>query len=284
MVFGASGGIGSALVAALSSTGSFRQVVGFSRNSSPPIDLLDEASLERAATFAAETGELRLVIDATGFLHDDLQGPEKSWRQLDAGNLARSFALNAIGPALIMKHVLPRLPRSGKAVFATLSARVGSIGDNRLGGWYAYRASKAALNQLVRTAAVELARRSPEGICVALHPGTVATPLSAPFTPAGHRYSHTGEVAAGHLLAVVDKLSAEANGGFFDWRGAARALVDAMAKMRRKSELPAKPCAHCGRPFAWRKKWARDWENVKYCSRRCRGAAIVSRPTQRLDT
>jgi hypothetical protein len=218
VIFGASGGIGSALVAALSSTNSFRQVIGFSRKSSPPVDLLDEASLERAAAFAAEMGELRLVIDATGFLHDSRQGPEKSWRQLDVGNLARAFALNAIGPALIMKHVLPRLPRLGKAVFATLSARVGSIGDNRLGGWYSYRASKAALNQLVRTAAVELARRSPEGICVALHPGTVATPLSAPFTAAGHR-AHTPAEAARHLLAVVDKLPAEANGGFFDWQG-----------------------------------------------------------------
>ncbi len=167
---------------------------------------------------AAEMGDLRLVIDATGFLHDERQGPEKSWRQLDAGNLARSFALNALGPALIMKHVLPRLPRSGKAVFATLSARVGSIGDNRLGGWYAYRASKAALNQLVRTAAVELARRSPEGICVALHPGTVATTLSAPFTQAGHS-AHTPAETSRHLLAVVDKLTVEANGGFFDWRG-----------------------------------------------------------------
>ena len=218
VIFGSSGGIGSALVAALSSTDSFRQVVGFSRKTSPPIDLRDEATLERAATFAAEMGELRLVIDATGFLHDDRQGPEKSWRQLDAGNLARSFALNAIGPALVMKHVLPRLPRSGKAVFATLSARVGSIGDNRLGGWYSYRASKAALNQLVRTAAVELARRSPEGICVALHPGTVATALSAPFAANGMSV-HTPAEASRHLLAVVDKLPVEANGNFFDWRG-----------------------------------------------------------------
>lgn len=218
MIFGSGGGIGSALVAALNASDSFRQVVGFSRKTSPPIDLLDEATLERAAAFAAEIGDLRLVIDATGFLHDDRQGPEKTWRQLDAGNLARSFALNAIGPALIMKHVLPRLPRSGKTVFATLSARVGSIGDNRLGGWYSYRASKAALNQLVRTAAVELARRCPDGICVALHPGTVATALSAPFAAAGLEV-HTPAEAARHLLAVVDSLSAEANGHFFDWRG-----------------------------------------------------------------
>ena len=218
VIFGSGGGIGGALVDALNATGSFRRVVGFSRTTSPSIDLLDEATLERAAAFAAAFGEIRLVIDATGFLHDDRQGPEKTWRQLDAGNLARSFALNAIGPALIMKHVLPRLPRSGKTVFATLSARVGSIGDNRLGGWYSYRASKAALNQLVRTAAVELARRCPDGICVALHPGTVATALSAPFAASGLEV-HTPAEAARHLLAVVDSLSAEANGHFFDWRG-----------------------------------------------------------------
>lgn len=218
VVFGASGGIGSALVKALHASGGFGHVVGFSRRSSPSIDLLDEASLERAAAYAAATGDLRLVIDATGFLHDDKQMPEKSWRQLEAANLARSFALNAIGPALIMKHVLPLLPRSGKAVFATLSARVGSIGDNRLGGWYSYRASKAALNQIVRTAAVELARRSQDAICVALHPGTVATTLSAPFARDGHEMN-TAQSAARHLLVVIDKLGADASGGFFDWRG-----------------------------------------------------------------
>lgn len=218
VVFGSGGGIGGALVQTIQAAGRFKHFVSFSRSTSPAIDLLDEGSLARAAAFAAEFGELRLVIDATGFLHDDRQEPEKSWRQLDAANLARAFALNAIGPALIMKHVLPRLPRSGKSVFATLSARVGSIGDNRLGGWYSYRASKAALNQLVRTAAVELARRSPEAICVALHPGTVATALSAPFAATGLEV-HSPKAAARQLLAVVDQLTAEANGGFFDWRG-----------------------------------------------------------------
>jgi NAD(P)-dependent dehydrogenase (short-subunit alcohol dehydrogenase family) len=217
VVFGAGGGIGGALVEALRATDAFAQVVAFSRGTTPPIDLLDEASLERAAVLAADWGELRLVFDATGFLHDEHQSPEKSWRQLDAVKLARSFALNAIGPALIMKHVLPRLPVSGKAVFATLSARVGSIGDNKLGGWYSYRASKAALNQLVRTAAVELARRSRSALCVALHPGTVATSLSAPFDATGLEL-HSPEAAARNLLAVVDQLTAEATGGFFDWR------------------------------------------------------------------
>jgi NAD(P)-dependent dehydrogenase (short-subunit alcohol dehydrogenase family) len=218
VVFGAGGGIGGALVETIRTAEKFEHVVAFSRSTSPSIDLLDEASLERAAAFAADLGELRLVIDATGFLHDDHQGPEKSWRQLDAVNLARSFALNATGPALIMKHVLPRLPRSGKAVFATLSARVGSIGDNRLGGWYSYRASKAALNQLVRTAAIELARRSPDAFCIALHPGTVATALSAPFAASGLDI-HTPAASARHLLAVVDQLTADANGSFRDWRG-----------------------------------------------------------------
>jgi NAD(P)-dependent dehydrogenase (short-subunit alcohol dehydrogenase family) len=218
IVFGATGGIGAALLEALHASGQFADVIGFSRATSPPIDLLDEASLERAVSGAAGLGTLRLVIDATGFLHDDRQAPEKSWRNLDAAQLARSFALNATGPALIMKHVLPRLPRSGKAVFATLSARVGSIGDNRLGGWYAYRASKAALNQLVRTASVELGRRSSDSLCVALHPGTVATSLSAPFAASGLEV-HSPAAAARHLLAVIDRLTPDANGGFFDWRG-----------------------------------------------------------------
>lgn len=218
VVFGANGGIGGALLDAIRATQKFEHVVAFSRSTSPSIDLLDETSLEHAATFAGGKGELRLVIDATGFLHDPQQAPEKTWKHLDAAKLARSFALNATGPALIMKHVLPRLPRAGKAVFATLSARVGSIGDNRLGGWYGYRASKAALNQLVRTAAVELARRSPEALCIALHPGTVATMLSAPYVTSGLDI-HPPPVAAHNLLGVIDQLTAQANGGFFDWRG-----------------------------------------------------------------
>ena len=218
VVFGAGGSIGGALVDAIRATGTFSDVLAFSRSTSPAIDLLDEASLAHAASFAAERGPLRLVIDATGFLHDANQAPEKSWKQLDAAKLARSFALNAIGPALMMKHVLPQLPRSGKAVFATLSARVGSIGDNRLGGWYAYRATKAALNQLVRTAAVELARRAPDALCGALHPGTVASQLSAPFAASGLTV-HTADVAAQHLRCVIDRLSPAGNGGFFDWNG-----------------------------------------------------------------
>jgi NAD(P)-dependent dehydrogenase (short-subunit alcohol dehydrogenase family) len=132
--------------------------------------------------------------------------------------MAHAFAINAIGPALLMKHFLPLLPRSGRSVFATLSAKVGSIGDNHLGGWYSYRASKAALNQLVRTAAIELSRRQPQAICVALHPGTVATPLSSPFAKSGLQVQ-APDLAAQRLLAVIDALTAEDSGGFFNHQG-----------------------------------------------------------------
>jgi hypothetical protein len=134
--------------------------------------------------------------------------------------MAKSFAVNTIGPALLVKHFLPLLPRQGKAVFATLSAKVGSIGDNHLGGWYSYRASKAALNQVVRTAAVELARRQREALCVALHPGTVSSRMSEAFRKEGLDVRQP-EVAASELLTVLDRLQAGDSGGFFDYRGEA---------------------------------------------------------------
>jgi NAD(P)-dependent dehydrogenase (short-subunit alcohol dehydrogenase family) len=217
LVVGASGGIGAALLEGVLESGRFAAAVGVSRRSEPALDLLDEASIERLAASLAGK-ELRLVLDATGFLHDGRRGPERSWKALDPQAMAHSFAVNAIGPALLMKHLLPLLPREGKTVFATLSAKVGSIADNRLGGWYSYRAAKAALNQLVRTASVELARRWPEAICVALHPGTVATPLTAPFAKSGLDVQ-TPDEAARRLLAVVDALAPEAGGQFFDHRG-----------------------------------------------------------------
>ncbi len=218
VVFGAGGGIGGALLAQLGDHDRFAAVRGFGRQGTPPVDLLDEATIGRAVEAASALGPLRLVIDATGFLHDDRQGPERSWRELDGAALTRCFALNAVGPALIMKHVLERLPRDGKAVFATLSARVGSIADNRLGGWYGYRASKAALNQLVRTAAIELRRRRREAVCVTLHPGTVDTALSAPFAKDGLEVQPPA-LAAARLLSVLDRLGPADTGGFFDQCG-----------------------------------------------------------------
>jgi NAD(P)-dependent dehydrogenase (short-subunit alcohol dehydrogenase family) len=126
--------------------------------------------LKQAADVYADGDEIRLVIDATGFFHNDYQSPERTWLKLNADQLTRAFAVDTIGTALFMKHVLFRLPRSGKALFSNLSARIGSISDNHLGGWCSYRASKAAINQMVRTEAVGLARRAPEAICVAASP------------------------------------------------------------------------------------------------------------------
>jgi NAD(P)-dependent dehydrogenase (short-subunit alcohol dehydrogenase family) len=218
IVFGASGGIGSAIKDALEKMGHFKKVFGFSRASSFTFDLTDEDSLKHAIDISTSDGEIRLVIDATGFLHSENQSPEKTWRELDADQLTRSFKINTIGPALLMKHSLPKFPRTGKAVFATLSARVGSISDNHLGGWYGYRASKAALNQIVRTASIELRRRTPDAVCVAIHPGTVLTPLSAPFSKQGLNL-HTPSQAANNLLNVLECLASIDNGGFFDSQG-----------------------------------------------------------------
>jgi NAD(P)-dependent dehydrogenase (short-subunit alcohol dehydrogenase family) len=178
--------------------------------------VLDEASI--AAASAACGTDLRLVIDATGFLRDSDFQPEKSLRQIDPAHMARSFAINATGPALLMKHFLPLLSRTERAVFATLSARVGSITDNHLGGWYAYRASKAALNQLVRTAAIELARTRPKAICVSLHPGTVDTRLSGRFVKAGLEIQSADQSAA-KLVAVMERLTPEQTGLLFDHMG-----------------------------------------------------------------
>lgn len=220
VVVGSSGGLGAALLEALRAGGAFAAVLGLSRAGTPPLDLLDEASIAAAARAVAETGlPLRLLVDATGFLHGGGMAPEKSWRDINPRHLAHAFAVNAIGPALLLKHFLPLLPAQGRAVFATLSARVGSIGDNRLGGWYAYRASKAALNQLVVSAAVELKRRRPQAVCVALHPGTVATGLSAPFAKGGLEV-RAPAVAAREILGVIAGLTPAQSGGFFDHRGA----------------------------------------------------------------
>jgi NAD(P)-dependent dehydrogenase (short-subunit alcohol dehydrogenase family) len=219
VVTGASGGLGQALLQALEAGGQYDAVLGFSRGGTPRLDITDEASIAAvAAAIAAQPHPLRLVLDATGFLHGRGWMPEKSLQQLDPAHLAHAFAVNAIGPALLMKHLLPLLPREGRAVFATLSARIGSIGDNATGGWYAYRASKAALNQLVRTAAVELRRSRPAALCVALHPGTVDTPLSGPFSRSGLEVQPPA-LAAARILQVIGGLDAKDSGGFVDHHG-----------------------------------------------------------------
>mgnify|MGYP002343983251 CR=1 FL=1 len=228
MVIGATGGVGSALLARLRAEGRFEAVLGASRR--PPsedplaiaLDLEDEASIAAAAERLKAQPPLRLVIVATGMLHGAGLSPEKSYRALDAVTLAGVFAVNTIGPALVAKHLLPLMARDGRSVFAALSARVGSISDNRLGGWHAYRASKAALNMMIRNLAIEQSRSRPQSICVALHPGTVDTALSDPFqkgVPAERLF--TPDQSAACLLEVIAGLTPQDTGGFFAWDGAA---------------------------------------------------------------
>ncbi|SIQ30113.1 NAD(P)-dependent dehydrogenase, short-chain alcohol dehydrogenase family [Rhizobium sp. RU20A] len=216
VVIGASGGIGAAVVAALESDGRAGAVIGLSR-SVDGLEVTDESAVKDAAQRLKEQGPLDLVFDATGALIIDGAGPEKTVKALDPAVMMKQFALNAIGPALIIKHFSPLLPRDRRAVLATLSARVGSISDNRLGGWISYRASKAALNQIVRTAAVEIARTHPQAVLATLHPGTVDTALSSGYT-VNHAKLSPAE-AARHLLLALDGVSAAESGAFVAYDG-----------------------------------------------------------------
>lgn len=223
VIIGASGGIGSALEAALIEEGTYDVVHGLarSRTGAQHIDLLDESSIAAAAAKIAKGPAPALVIVATGLLHSDDHSPEKAMSELDPQWLAQLYAVNAIGPALVAKHFLPLMPSKGRTVFAALSARIGSIGDNRLGGWYGYRASKAALNMLVRTLAIEERRRNDRAIVVGLHPGTVDTALSRPFqrNVKDGRLFDT-ERAALQLLDVIEELKVTDSGKHIDFEGA----------------------------------------------------------------
>lgn len=246
VVVGARGGIGRAWVERLRDSGRFDTVLALSRSAlhgAPPvkadspeghgsdpaasrvveagIDLQDPASIAQAAALAATLAPVREVIVASGLLHaQDGLSPEKSMRALDAQSLQRLFAVNAIGPALVARHFMPLMPREGRVVFAALSARVGSISDNRLGGWYGYRASKAALNQFIRTLAIEWSRTARESVCVGLHPGTVDTALSAPFQAnvAAERL-FTPQQSVASLDAVLASLTPAHSGQVFAWDG-----------------------------------------------------------------
>ncbi|MSU88085.1 SDR family NAD(P)-dependent oxidoreductase [Rhodobacteraceae bacterium 2CG4] len=206
LLVGASGGIGGALAEAFAGA----DLTTLSR-SADGLDLTDEASVAAAAR--AISGPFDLIFDATGALEIAGHRPEKALARIDPAAMAAQFALNATGPALLLKHFGPKLKRQGRAVFATLSARVGSIGDNRLGGWIGYRAAKAALNQIVRTAAVEMTRRNPDSIVVALHPGTVRTALTRRYVGEA---AMPPDVAAENLMRVLHALRPQHTGGFFD--------------------------------------------------------------------
>jgi NAD(P)-dependent dehydrogenase (short-subunit alcohol dehydrogenase family) len=184
------------------------------------LDLTDEKGLRRAAEALQTQGPVHLIVCATGVLQVLGRPPEKRLADLDAATLAHSLAINAIGPALLIKHLHALLPLKERCFLAVLSARVGSIGDNRKGGWYAYRASKAALNMLLRTAAIEVARQRPLAVLAALHPGTVRSRLSSPIL--GDAPATPPAEAARNLLAVLDALPTEgASGRFLAWDGSA---------------------------------------------------------------
>jgi NAD(P)-dependent dehydrogenase (short-subunit alcohol dehydrogenase family) len=229
LVIGASGAIGSAFVGHLSSDPSVSSVLALSRTpvvvgsrkvTTAKIDLTDPASIASAIERAKSFAPLDLVLVASGLLHAGDVQPEKSLQQLQYPAMSALFATNTIGPSVIMAGLLPLMRRDQKSVFAVISARVGSISDNRLGGWVSYRASKAALNMVIKTFSIELARKNPNSILVALQPGTVDSPLSAPFNsrvPAEKLFSP--ESAAANLLAVLDRLEPGDTGGFFDWTG-----------------------------------------------------------------
>ena len=228
-VVGATGGIGGALIEHLAGAPRVKRVLAFSRNAytpdntrvtSFPLDLSDTYSIDIAARNAEEFGPLDIVIVATGLLHSTTVKPEKSMRSTDINAMRAVFDVNTFGPTFIATSFLPLMRKDSKSVFAALSARVGSIGDNRLGGWVSYRASKAALNMVLRTFAIEQARQNPKCVVAGLHPGTVESALSKPFTNQNRpKQLFQPEQAAGNLLNVINGLTPDDSGGVFAWDG-----------------------------------------------------------------
>ena len=228
-VIGASGGIGNQIVEQLARHDSVKTIYALSRSQTSfssekvkwlPLDYSQEDSVEAAASQASLSAPLDIVFVATGLLHNDDISPEKSLKEIDTQSFAKAFHVNSTGPALVMKHFLPHMNKDAKSVFCVLSARVGSISDNYLGGWYAYRASKAALNMLIKTASIEIARKNKHVCVAALHPGTVDTQLSEPFqshVPEGKLF--TPEYSSTCLIDVMNNLTHKDSGKIFAWDG-----------------------------------------------------------------
>ena len=216
LVIGASGAIGQAWVQQLRADARCAQVTEVSRSGPVALDLADDSSIDRLAQTLTNTGPLHLVVDATGVLTLNGVGPEKRLEDLQAAQLQQIMAVNAIGPVLLLRHLWPLMATAERTIWAKLSARVGSIQDNHKGGWYAYRASKAALNQLLQTAAIELHRRRPELVVAALQPGTVRSALSQPFVG---EHALDPETAVRRLMSVIDNLSVTGRAHFVDHQG-----------------------------------------------------------------
>ena len=229
-IIGASGGIGKAIVAQYATRDSATKIFALSRSGNVAnsknitpihIDTSDEASIEAAVSHIKEHAtSLDEVIVATGMLHDDVMMPEKSLKELSRAKFEQLFLTNTIGPALVMKHFTPLLSTESKSIFAAISARVGSISDNHLGGWYAYRASKAALNMLIKSTSIEVARKNKHAIIVGLHPGTVDSDLSKPFQQhVKPEKLFTADYSASFLIDVLEELTPEQTGKLFAYDG-----------------------------------------------------------------
>lgn len=228
-VIGASGAIGRAFTEYLSLVFPDARVHAFSRQMPPIampnvecrlIDYLDEDSIRACAEIASQEAPLDLILVATGMLHEENLRPEKALRELSINNFQRLFSVNTIIPALVAKHFLPRLNSETRSLFATLSARVGSISDNQMGGWYAYRMSKAALNMFIKNSAIEVGRRNKQAIVVGLYPGMVDSALSKPYqrgVPQSKIFSP--EMAVENMAEVLKSLTTEQTGRCFDWDG-----------------------------------------------------------------
>lgn len=217
IVIGATGSIGSACVRVLRKDPNCSSVSELSRQSASPLLLENETSIAQAAHSLQASGPFQLIIDATGALTIDGQGPEKSLSALNSERLMRSLQINTIGPALVMKHFIPLLDSKRRAIYAKLSARVGSISDNKKGGWYGYRSAKAALNMMLQTAAIETLRKKPGAIFVALQPGTVASSLTTPFVR--QEDCLAPETSATGMLDAMDALTVSTGAQFIDYAG-----------------------------------------------------------------
>jgi NAD(P)-dependent dehydrogenase (short-subunit alcohol dehydrogenase family) len=216
LVIGVGGAIGAAFVERLRADPRCTAVHAVGRHTDPPVDYADESSLAQAAQALGQAAPFHRVIVASGLLHSPTVRPEKRLADLSMSAMEEVFRVNTFGPALVLRHFAPLLDRQ-RSLMALLSAKVGSIGDNRLGGWYSYRASKAALNMLVKTAAIEMRRTHPGAILAALHPGTVASPLSRPFR--GDEIGRAPTEAAEAMLRALDTLTPEDSGCFLAWDG-----------------------------------------------------------------
>ncbi len=218
VVIGNSGSIGSAIEKELSDQG-FKNIIGFNRSSSPRLDLLNEETIAQSAQFIKDQNiPVSLVFDATGLLHDDNNMPEKTYKNIDQIFMRKNFEINVMGPALIMKYFLPLLDKEEKSIFASISAKVGSISDNRYGGWYSYRASKAALNQMIKTASIEMKMKNQNAICLAIHPGTVESKLSKPFQK-NDLTIQSPQKSASNIFKILTSSTSKDTGSFYNWDG-----------------------------------------------------------------